>query len=172
MPLLASWISPKTQKGLPSKIGGKGIFARERIEKNEVIVIKAGHYIDRATLDSNTHTIKDAEAQITQDMFIAPLTSEEFESSMAYMNHSCEPNAGFGGNVLVVAMRDIEPGEEITFDYAMDRSDPDYSLECNCQSLACRKTIRGNDWKIPELQQKYAGYFQWYIEQKIKGQLS
>jgi len=35
------------------------------------------------------------------------------------VNHSCDPNCGLVGAVLVVAMRDIEPGEEITFDYAM-----------------------------------------------------
>jgi len=38
---------------------------------------------------------------------------------MLFINHSCEPNVGFAGNVVLVAMRDIEAGEELTTDYAM-----------------------------------------------------
>ena len=36
-----------------------------------------------------------------------------------FMNHSCEPNAGLSGQVVLVAMRDIRDGEEILYDYAM-----------------------------------------------------
>ena len=35
------------------------------------------------------------------------------------INHSCSPNAGFRGQIFLVALRAIEPGEELTFDYAM-----------------------------------------------------
>jgi hypothetical protein len=32
---------------------------------------------------------------------------------------SCEPNVGFAGNTVLVAMRDISPGGELTTDYAL-----------------------------------------------------
>ncbi len=96
------------------------------------------------------------------------MSEEEFESSMVFYNHSCEPNSGFGGNIVCVAMRDIKAGEELTIDYCMERTEPDYRMDCNCRNPNCRNTITGNDWKNPELQAKYSGYFQWYIEQKIK----
>jgi SET domain-containing protein len=35
---------------------------------------------------------------------------------MLFINHSCEPNVGFAGNVVLVAMRDISPGKELTTD--------------------------------------------------------
>jgi len=40
-------------------------------------------------------------------LYLAALT-EEYEPVMLFLNHSCEPNGGFGGNVLLVAMSDIE----------------------------------------------------------------
>ncbi|HTQ89004.1 MAG TPA: SET domain-containing protein [Streptosporangiaceae bacterium] len=40
----------------------------------------------------------------------------EYEPVMLFINHSCEPNVGFAGNIVLVAMRDISPGEELTTD--------------------------------------------------------
>jgi SET domain-containing protein len=162
-----SWITPKAKKGMPSNISGKGLLAALPIKKDELLIVKAGRIIDKKTFLANKDQISGAEAQITDELYIAPLTPAEIKASMAYCNHSCNPNAGFGGNVLVRAMRDIQPGEEITIDYAMELTDTNYSLDCKCGSKICRKVITGNDWKSLELQKKYAGYFQWYIDQKI-----
>ena len=168
--LLQSWISPKTEKNKPSKIHGQGFFATQPIKKDEVIAIKAGHIINRQTLESNREIIKDSEMEIADGIYLAPMTDEEMPNSMIYFNHSCEPSVGFGGNILLVAMRDIVAGEELTTDYAMHFTDPDYKLECSCGRSTCRNTISGNDWKIPELQNKYVGYFSWYIDRKIKAE--
>ena len=40
-------------------------------------------------------------------LYLAALT-EEYEPVMLFLNHSCEPNGGSGGNVVLVAMSDIE----------------------------------------------------------------
>jgi SET domain-containing protein len=39
-----------------------------------------------------------------------------------YINHSCRPNAKVGrkGGIVIVALRQIEPGEEITYDYGRE----------------------------------------------------
>lgn len=88
-----------------------------------------------------------------------------------FLNHSCEPNAGLKGQIFLVAMRDIEPDEEVTFDYVMclHRVDglPPYHLECLCGKDNCRKIVTDDDWKLPELQQKYYGWFSWYLQEKI-----
>ena len=89
-----------------------------------------------------------------------------------FFNHSCEPNSGFRGQIFLVAMRDIEKDEEITFDYAMVvsesiGSDIVFEMKCNCKATSCRKTITENDWKIGSLQHKYRGYFSQYIAEKI-----
>jgi hypothetical protein len=66
-----------------------------------------------------------------------------------------------------VAMRDIAVDEEICFDYAMSDSSDYDEFECGCGSPNCRKRISGSDWKKPELQKRYKGYFSPYLQQRI-----
>lgn len=58
-----------------------------------------------------------------------------------YINHSCRPNAkpvGRKGGIVIVALRRIEPGEEITYHYG--REYLDYFLKSGgCRCAACRK---------------------------------
>lgn len=83
------------------------------------------------------------------------------------MNHSCDPNVGSALDLHhTFAMRDIEEGEEITYDYAMTDAGK-WDFVCACGKPNCRKFVTGNDWKIPELQQRYRGYFQENIQEKI-----
>ena len=78
---------------------------------------------------------------------------------------------GFKGQIFLVAMRDIKPGEEATFDYGTVLHEspdaPRYTLGCKCGASSCRGTITENDWKNPVLQKKYKGYFQYYLAEKI-----
>ena len=68
------------------------------------------------------------------------------------------------------AWRDIQAGEEITTDLAYCEASPNYLIEpCNCGSRLCRGRMTGNDWRIPELQQRYRGYFTPHIERLIEG---
>jgi hypothetical protein len=87
---------------------------------------------------------------------------------MMHLNHSCEPNLGIQGQIVYVALRDIKRGEELTFDYAMNGDEP-YEMKCRCGKKSCRGTITGFDWKNPELQKKYDGYFSWFIQRRIDG---
>ena len=48
---------------------------------------------------------------------------------MMRVNHSCEPNVGMGGNVLLVSMRDIAAGEELTIDHALFLGDAGFAME-------------------------------------------
>ena len=74
---------------------------------------------------------------------------------MLYINHSCDPNIGFAGNVVLVAMRDIHAGEELTTDYAMF-DDYEGSMDCTCGRPNCRRRIDGRDWQRPDLQEATA----------------
>jgi SET domain-containing protein len=164
MPL--SYRSPKTEVD-ESKIHGRGLFATTDIAKNEIVAVKGGHIIDRERLRREvTPRLGPVEIQIDDNLFIAPVTDEERESSMLYSNHSCDPNLGIRGEITFVAMRDIRAGEELTHDWAMTDED-DYSLECNCGTANCRKILTGKDWQRPELQTRYAGYFSAYLARKI-----
>jgi hypothetical protein len=59
-----------------------------------------------------------------------------------YMNHSCEPSVAIRG-IEVVALRSLEPGEEITFDYCTTEAMLISPFACACQAAACRKWIAG-----------------------------
>lgn len=82
-------------------------------------------------------------------------------------NHSCEPNIGFSNSITFIALRDIEPEEELVFDYAFNETIID-GMTCNCGSENCRKEIHRDDWKIPSIQEKYKDYYSPYLKNKLK----
>jgi Proteins containing SET domain len=161
-----SYLSPKTEVR-ESKIHGRGLFAIADIAKNEIVAVKGGHIVDRKTLrEKITPVLGPVEIQIGDDLFIAPVSDEERESSMLYLNHSCDADLGMRGDITFVAMRDIRAGEELTHDWAMT-DDDDYSIECNCGAANCRQILTGKDWQRPDLQKRYVGYFSAYLARKI-----
>ena len=65
-------------------------------------------------------------------------------------------------------MRTIERGEEVCFDYSMaDGCDYD-EFVCHCGTSSCRGRISGDDWKRPELLERYVGYRSPYLERRIE----
>lgn len=165
--MVASWISPKAAKGRQSSIAGRGLVAVDTIDKDEVVAVKGGHIVNTAALLSLSLHLQNSDVQITDDLHLVAMRDEEYESVMLFLNHSCEPNVGFGGNSVLVAMRDIEAGEELTTDYALF-DDYDGSMECHCGRPLCRGRIEGRDWKRRDLQDRYRGYFSWYLERRIR----
>ena len=161
-----SYLSPKTQVQ-PSAIHGRGLFAVAPIAQGEIVCIKGGHIFDRSTLRAVQPTLGPAEIQIAEDLFIGPLAEEEREGSMIFSNHSCAPNIGVQGQIVFVALRAIAAGEELTHDWATTDDDDD-ELACNCGAANCRKALTGKDWRRADLQEKYLGYFSWYLQKKIE----
>jgi hypothetical protein len=43
----------------------------------------------------------------------------------------------------------------------------DYEMKCNCGAENCRGTVTGKDWQRQDLQEKYRGYFAWFLQRKI-----
>jgi len=84
------------------------------------------------------------------------------------LNHSCEPNLGWTATGELVAMRDVGPDEELTIDYALHVDDPQFVLMCHCETYRCRQLIEGNDWRIPQLQKRYAGFFAPAVQRRIE----
>ncbi len=61
-----------------------------------------------------------------------------------YANHSCRPNAeptSRNGGIHIVALRRIEPGEEITYDYGKDYRDYFFKGRRHCLCQACRDRV-------------------------------
>jgi hypothetical protein len=75
-----------------------------------------------------------------------------------YMNHSCNGKVGFDEKGNFIARRDIAIGKELTFDYGLAESYPEFSMECTCGCEGCRKTITGDDWQDPEFRKLNRAY--------------
>ena len=166
---MSSWLSPKTEKRI-SPIEGRGLFARANIAAGEIVAVKGGAVMDSAAFALIKAEVTPAEIQIEDDLYIAPKSAGEVEANLLCLNHSCHPNVGVRGQITFVAMQDIAAGSELTIDYAMIDGDPNERLECSCGAPECRRVITGNDWQRPELQQRYAGYFTRYLQDRINGQ--
>ncbi|WP_225730560.1 MULTISPECIES: SET domain-containing protein [unclassified Nocardia] len=164
--MVESWISPKAVKGADSTISGRGLVAVAPIAASETVAVKGGHIVTTDDLRRLPERLQNSEIQIDDDLHLVAKTDDEYERVMLFINHSCEPNVGFAGNILLVAMRDIVQGEELTTDYALF-DDYDGSMDCSCGHSTCRRVIDGRDWQRPDLQAKYRGYFSRYLARRI-----
>ena len=150
-----------------SPLEGLGVFAVQNITKEEVVAIKSGHIVNAKQLAEITPIVGDLALQIHDDFYLSPKSKEEIDRMSVFINHSCDPNIGFEGQITYIAMRDINAGEELFHDYAMERTD-NYHLDCLCGSQLCRRKITGEDWRDPVLQERYGDYFSSYILRKIQ----
>lgn len=149
----------------PSPIHGMGMYAKTKIEKDDVVYIKGGHILHRDEFFSSG-TIN-SYLPIDDNFVIAATSPEEEAAIKLFNNHSCNPNCGLRGEITFVAIKDIDAGEELTCDYAFIDNE-DYGFECNCGSQECRKSITGYDWKLPQLQERYGRYFSVYLQHKFE----
>ena len=126
--MVSSWISPKAYKGVSSRIAGRGLFATEQIGAGEIVAVKGGHIVTTTQLRELPDPLPNSEIQIADGLHLVAVSPEEYEPVMLFINHSCEPNVGFAGNIVIVAMREVIAGEELTTDYALF-DDYDYSMD-------------------------------------------
>ncbi|MBI2128768.1 SET domain-containing protein-lysine N-methyltransferase [Candidatus Woesearchaeota archaeon] len=170
MTAMKSYRSPKTEVRESSMIQGRGLFAKGLIKKDEIIAIKNGYILDLQEFKELDEKCRQYCLQIQDDFFLGPRTIEEIADNAIFINHSCEPNVGFDGQIIYMALRDINLGEELTHDYAMCFTNMGAfsNLKCDCGSKICRGKITGDDWKLKQLQDCYGDHFASFILRKIK----
>ena len=158
-----NWVTPKVEPR-PSGDKGWGVFAIEPIARGETVVGFGGWVI---TLDEVVALGPERQKRTLQvDDHLYMASGPERETA-DMVNHSCEPNCGLAGSQILIAMRDIEVGEELSFDYATcDGSDYD-EFPCFCESADCRGSVTGSDWRRPEIQARYLGWFSPYLAARI-----
>lgn len=167
--LIHSYLSDKVRVR-KSGINKKGIFAVKPIKKDEILSVYGGYIITKRQYKQlakkDFKHIGDYAIEVAEGFYLVSSMKGRLEDDDLF-NHSCSPNAGIKGHLIMTAMRDIYPKEEITYDYAMTDAGIGYSFKCRCLAKNCRKVITGRDWKIPLLQRKYKGYMSWYVQEKI-----
>jgi hypothetical protein len=150
-------------------LAGDGLFAARAIKKDELVCMWGGTIYTGEQFEEQPEAMKHYGLQVGENLYIAPANLDSVDDA-EYFNHSCEPNCGFRGQAALVAMRDIRAGEELTFDYAMAET-YDHPWKCECGSKHCRGTLRGTDHNLPELRDRYRGYFSEWLEKKHADQL-
>jgi len=156
--------SPKLEAIPRSGSDGYGLFASEPIQQGEVLIVWGGVIVGEEQLATFPDAYRQHSVQVEEGLYQVSLCCDE---PADYMNHSCDPNAGPVGQIVIAAMRDIAQGEEVCFDYAMTDGSPYDEFECHCGAPNCRGRVTGDDWRRPELWERYKGYFSPYLQRRI-----
>lgn len=158
------WVTPKA-KEQNSQIDRQGLIATESIKAGEPVVVYGGIIIHKVDLKEYRELVGDYDVPFDDEFSIAPVSREEAVSVVS-INHSCEPTLGWKNGIMLVAIKDVNPGEELAVDYAM-HGGYDEEMVCHCRTKACRKVIRPDDWKDPVIREKYGEWFMPRLKSKV-----
>ena len=132
-----------------SAVHGRGVYALRRIPKRKRIIEYTGRRVpwkQASPQADGPHT------------FLFGLTNgkdvidpETGGNEARWINHSCEPNCEAieeGNHVFIYAVRAIEPGEELLYDYGLEVDERrtkklEQEYACRCGSARCRGTMLG-----------------------------
>ena len=118
-------VVPRTKVGR-SPHSGFGIFAVDPIKKGQFIIEYVGKICTNKEVEDNL------------GMYLFELNSKftidgtTRKNKARYVNHSCRPNAESdvkGLRVFISAIKDIAPGEEVTYDYGKEFFDEFIKLD-------------------------------------------
>ena len=125
-----------------SRIHSRGCYTTVPIIQGTFIVEYTGEHI---TCDEANERYEDH-----PDTYLFGLDDGEHvidgDGVAAFINHSCDPNCEsdeIDGRVWIIAVRDIEPGEELTYDYCL--YDGDDESPCSCGADRCRGTLYSDE---------------------------
>lgn len=159
-----SYSSPLLELRPQADKGDFGIYATAPIAAGSLLLLFTGDIVDAEQLAQVPASHRRFSIQVEEGLYMVTLGAPEVSD---YLNHSCAPTAGMSGQIGVVALRDLLPGEEICVDYAMCDGSPYDEFDCSCGAPTCRGRVSGDDWRRPELQIRYAGYFSPYLQRRI-----
>lgn len=134
-----------------SRIAGKGAFATKRIRKGQRIIEYVGERITHRDADRRY----DDEAMRQHHTFLFSVDETHVIDASVngndarFINHACDPNCEAvdeDGHIFIEAIKNIQPGTELTYDYQFERDDADdpeveARYPCRCGSSQCRGTI-------------------------------
>ena len=121
-----------------SRIHSYGCYTTHPIRKGTLVVEYVGEHLTNEQADDlydefeNTYLFGlDGGKRIIDGFGVA-----------AFVNHSCHPNCEtdqIRGKMWIIALRDIAPGEELTYDYNLYDGDDD--APCRCGAARCRGSL-------------------------------
>jgi len=134
-----------------SGVHGKGVFALRPIAAGETIIEYTGEVIDwPEALRRHPHDPSDPHHTFYFSLDSGQVIDAKHGGNAArWINHSCAPNCEADeedGRVFIKALRDLQPGEELFYDYGLvidERYTPKLKREyaCRCGAPGCRGTL-------------------------------
>jgi len=143
-----------------SRIHGFGVFALRRIRKGTTVIEYLGdrvshdlandRYADKDPKDGHTFLFTVDEKTVID----AGVDGNEAR----FVNHGCHPNCqtvNTRKRIFIEALRTIQPGEELAYDYQIQRdeddpADVDVIFACHCGAPNCR----GSMLEVPKKKRK------------------
>ncbi|MBE2220244.1 MAG: SET domain-containing protein-lysine N-methyltransferase [Anaerolineae bacterium] len=150
-------------------IQGKGLVARGLIRQGEVVSrLEPGEpmYLISEVL-AMPQAEQDKLMHYAYQCSATQVVNEQGDER--YMNHSCDPNTWWADNDTMIARRDIQPGEELTYDYATTDILVPFEMDCGCGSPHCRGRVTNLDYLDANWQLTYGEYLPDYTLACIKG---
>ncbi len=138
------------------------LYATAPIMKDELVAMRGGSIFQSDELPELPQEYLNFAVQMEENLFLIPDSQSALEEN-SVIRHSCNPNMGFSGQMGIVAMRDIMPGEELTIDYSMAHTKME-NTACECGASNCRREIGGEDHMHPDVRSRYRGYFPAWME--------
>ena len=137
-----------------SPVHGRGVFALARISKGARVIEYKGERISHKESDERydeEHQKSPHTMLFTVDDQIV-IDGTRRGNSARWINHSCAPNCEAvdeGSRIFIETLRDIRPGEEITYDYNLQLDERHTTAAkrryaCSCGSRRCRGTMLGS----------------------------
>jgi len=134
-----------------SPLHGLGVFAACRIRKGTRIIEYLGERVSHAEADRRYELKEESDAHTFLFIVDARTVIDAGVDGNAarFINHACDPNCESvieNRRVFIDALRAIEPGEELTYDYQIQREpddppDVDAIFACRCGSRHCRGSM-------------------------------
>ncbi len=115
----------------PSSISGQGIHTATKIPAGEEVGVLSGTVLLNVGTDEEPNAIG-----VARGVWIDP------GFPMVFVNHSCDPNSAFVSDRSLVALRTINPDDEITLDYSTTEADTAWTMNCSCGAPKCRGVLR------------------------------
>jgi hypothetical protein len=134
-----------------STIHGFGVFALRRIRKGTTIIEYLG---DRVSHDQANERYEDKDPKDGHTFLFTVDARTVIDAGVdgneaRFINHGCDPNCqtiNTKRRIFIEAVRTIQPGEELAYDYSIQRDDDDPAdvdviFACRCGAKSCRGSM-------------------------------
>ena len=147
-----------------SPVEGFGLIATAHLPRGTVVWTAGGHDQQLAVTHKQLRRLPKRVHHLAyriRDHYVLCFDGSQFT------NHSCDPNLVWADDDTMIAARDIEPGEEVTFDYGTSEIHLWWrpKWRCRCGGAHCRGVLTGRDCLDPAFQERYRGHLpSWVLE--------